>query len=356
MNERNPSNVPQPLVSVLMAVYNTGDYLSLAIESIFNQTYQHFELIIVNDGSTDNSDAIISAYQDDRIIYLKNEVNLGVVKSRIRGLEKVRGKYLAVMDSDDIAMPDRLERQVDFLEEHIEFGLCGTYFNVIDSNGEFVESIKFPEEDADIRAFLHFGNCFCHSTVVYRAELAQRFGFSNANFLGEDYQLIIDVASVSKLTNLPFLGCLYRVHEKNVSFKNNLQMFNSIREINRQNLLKLGIPFSEKLLDVHSHFLVFDAAYFADQSNFEALESWLKTIIAATEQNPMMNRPVIFKFLLHRWFVICYKRKSIYKILFSDLLFTYKIKYLTLMIGEAYERGANKYIRKLSRVALFSLK
>jgi hypothetical protein len=136
----------------------------------------------------------------------------------------------------------------------------------------------------------------------------------------------------------------------------NAVMYASIKEINRQNLLKLRIPFSEKQLDIHSHFLVFNADYFNNEDNFNQLEEWVKTLIAATRENPEMDRPVIFKFLLHRWFVICYKKKMIQRVLFTNLLFTYKMKYISVMLAEAYQASTNRYMRKLGRAAILSIK
>ena len=356
MSARNHNVLTQPLVTVFMAVYNTGDYLKPAIDSILHQTYSHFELIIVNDGSTDGSDAIIRKYNDERIIYIINETNLGIVKTRNIGLDRMKGKYLAVLDSDDLAFPDRLEKQVAFLEANEEYGLCGTYFNIINSQGAIINKMMFPSENEDIRAYLHLGNCFCHSSVMVRSELVKKFRYSEINVLGEDYQLFIDVSAEAKLINLPIAGCYYRVHRNNVSSQMNKEMYASIKDINRKNLLKLNIPFTEKQLDIHSHFLIFNADYFSSEENFDELENWVKILVSATRADPEMNRPVIFKFLLHRWFVICYKKRMIQRMLFSNLLLTYKMKYISVMLGEAYELSTSKYLKKLGRAAVLSIK
>ncbi len=356
MSARNHNALPHPFVTVFMAVYNTGEYLKLAVDSILCQTYPHFELIIVNDGSTDNSHDIICSFHDERIIYIKNEVNLGIVKSRNMGIDRMKGSYLAVLDSDDVAFPDRIEKQLAFMESNPEYGLTGTYFNVINGEGLVINKVRFPLEDADIKAYLHLGNCFCHSTVMVRASLAKKYRYSDASLLAEDYRLFLEMGDETSFANIPFIGCYYRVHRKNVSYQMNTEMYSSIKEINRQNLLKLNIPFSEKQLDIHSHFLIFNADFFNDQDNFNQLEDWVKTLIASTQSNVDMNRPVIFKFLLHRWFVICYKKKMIQRVLFSNLLFTYKMKYISVMLAEAYDHSTNRYLKKLGRAAVLSIK
>jgi hypothetical protein len=191
---------------------------------------------------------------------------------------------------------------------------------------------------------------------MVRSELAKKYRYSQANILGEDYQLFIDVSAEAKLINLPFIGCHYRTHRNNISSQMNKEMYASIKDINRQNLLKLNIPFTEKQLDVHSHFLIFNADYFSNEENFNELENWVKTLVSATQSDPEMNRPVIFKFLLHRWFVICYKKRMIQRMLFTNLLLTYKMKYISVMLGEAYELSTNKYLKKLGRAAILSIK
>ena len=116
----------KPMVSVVMPVYNGSKYLKEAIDSILNQTFTNFELIIINDGSTDNSEDIIFSYQDRRIYYLKNEHNKGICITLNRGLDNARGKYIARMDCDDISMPQRLAKQVNYLERHRDVGALGT--------------------------------------------------------------------------------------------------------------------------------------------------------------------------------------------------------------------------------------
>ncbi len=356
MTARNDHVLTNPLVTVFMAAYNNGEYLKSAIDSVLRQTYTHFELIIVNDGSVDNSDEIISTYQDERIICVHNKLNLGIVRSRNLGLDIMKGKYLAVLDSDDLTLPDRLEKQVAFLEANPDYGLCGTYFNVISSEGEIMNTIRFPQENDDITAYLHLGNCFCHSSVMVRSNLVKKHRYSTDNVLGEDYHLFLDLKGETKFANLPFIGCYYRVHKKNVSYQMNAEMYSSIKAINRWNLSTINISFTERQLDIHSHFLIFNADFFKDDDEFEELEDWVKKLIAVTQSHPLLNRPIIFKFLLHRWFVICYKKGKLQKVLFSNLLFTYKLKYIAAMLTEAFAHSTNTYLRKVGRAAILSFK
>jgi glycosyltransferase involved in cell wall biosynthesis len=121
------NNKISPKISVVMPVYNGKEYLALAVESILRQTFADFEFIIINDGSTDNSADIAASYEDPRIKLLHNDKNLGLIPSFNRGLENSRGEYIARMDADDIAFPDRFKKQVAFLDDHPDIALCGSW-------------------------------------------------------------------------------------------------------------------------------------------------------------------------------------------------------------------------------------
>src|SRR5688500_8514963 len=110
----------QPLVSVLMPVYNAEAYVSEAIQSILQQTYKNFEFLIINDGSTDNSEKLINTFSDSRIRYIRNSENIKLVATLNKGIDLSVGKYLVRMDADDISLPERLQKQVDFMETHPE--------------------------------------------------------------------------------------------------------------------------------------------------------------------------------------------------------------------------------------------
>ena len=115
-------------VTVLMPVYNGEMYLREAIDSILHQTFTDFEFLIINDGSTDNSETIILSYDDSRIRYEKNDSNLKLIATLNKGIELAKGKYIVRMDADDISIPDRIEKQVAFLEKNPDVGICGSWF------------------------------------------------------------------------------------------------------------------------------------------------------------------------------------------------------------------------------------
>ncbi|HGF9542707.1 TPA: glycosyltransferase family 2 protein, partial [Acinetobacter baumannii] len=132
------------LVSVVLPAYNAELYLKEAIDSVLSQTFTDFELIILNDGSIDRTEEIILSYNDSRIVYVKNEKNLGLIGTLNKGINLAKGKYIARMDADDICLPERFKKQVDFLEKNNEIDLIGTNAIKINNNGDRIGVINMP--------------------------------------------------------------------------------------------------------------------------------------------------------------------------------------------------------------------
>jgi glycosyltransferase involved in cell wall biosynthesis len=141
MTARGPGD---PRITVLMPVHNGEPYLDASVRSILGQTYGDFEFLVIDDGSTDGSARILRAYQDPRFRIVENGRNLGVVETLNRGLSLSRGEYVARMDCDDESLPERLERQVSFLDSHPEVGVLGTSGDLIDGDGRFLAGFRYP--------------------------------------------------------------------------------------------------------------------------------------------------------------------------------------------------------------------
>ena len=140
-----------PLISVILPAYNADRYLTEAIKSILAQTYSNFELIILNDGSTDHTEQIILGFTDSRILYIDNHQNLGIVATLNKGLSVAQGEYIARMDADDISTAVRFEHQINYLETHPAVGVLGSAIQIIDRRGKYQRSGFFPTEDTLIR-------------------------------------------------------------------------------------------------------------------------------------------------------------------------------------------------------------
>ncbi len=214
-----------PLVSVIMPVYNAAKYLQKAIDSILHQTLSDFELIIVNDCSTDNSEAIIKAYNDPRIKYISQPKNAGVVVAMNRGLQEAQATYVAVMHADDISFTDRLEKEYSYLEHHPETAVIAGFIENMNDVG--APSGKWDEDRntitaAQIKSKMIKGNCIAHPTVMMRTNVVKQYGYtSSPNHKGyavEDFplwlHLLADGYVIEKIAE-PLL--YYRVHTQSAT-------------------------------------------------------------------------------------------------------------------------------------------
>ncbi len=155
----------KPSISVILPVYNADRYLRAAIQSILDQTLSNFELIIINDGSIDNSKAIVESFIDPRIIFIENPKNLGLIATLNKGLTLAKSNLVARMDADDIAFPERLQIQFDFLTQHPEVTLVGTWSDIINEKGVHCKIHKNPLTHTAIMYELMFGNTITHPSI-----------------------------------------------------------------------------------------------------------------------------------------------------------------------------------------------
>ena len=208
-----------PRVSVVMAVYNGEEYLRPAIESILRQTFTDFELIVVNDGSTDTSRDIVLAFDDDRIRLLDNSRNLGLSPSLNRGLETARGEFVARLDADDIATPDRLSRQVQFMDRNPEVSLVGGAYRQIDSQGRVIRRGHWPRHHVQLRWSLLFYCPFNHSGVTWRRQtVSEAVGPYDQSFrYAMDWEYWSRIASRLRVANLRRVVTLYRLGPHSMS-------------------------------------------------------------------------------------------------------------------------------------------
>jgi hypothetical protein len=228
-----------PLVSVVMPVYNSAPYIEEAIASILNQTFTDFELLLFNDGSTDESATLIRSFSDARIQLFDYTQNVGYVAHLNHALELARGTYIARMDSDDVADPNRLARQVAFMENHPEIGLCGTAYREF---GGRQGLMPVPITDVEIRRWMLAGNPFGHPTVLMRKALTvqHHLRYDPAAMPAEDYRLWYEFSRVTQMVNLPEPLLSYRVHEAQTSQVMVTKRQASANETRRRQLLDHG--------------------------------------------------------------------------------------------------------------------
>lgn len=204
-----------PRVSIVMAAYNANQFLAEALDDLLAQTFTDFELIVVDDGSTDGTLAMLDSYAaaDARIIVLKNEINLGLPTSLNLGIKHCRAALIARADADDRYPPDRLAKQVAFLDAHPEVGLLSGAVDKIDAHGKYLLSVRFPTEDGQIRMRELFLNSFTHPGVMYRTELVRSIGgYDPEYFTSEDADLYSRLRPVTIAANLEDKVVYYRKH------------------------------------------------------------------------------------------------------------------------------------------------
>jgi glycosyltransferase involved in cell wall biosynthesis len=200
-----------PKISVLMPIYNTKEkHLRRAVESILNQTFEDFELIIIDDSTIDNTN-IIQSYDDKRIKYYKNKTKTGVAASLNYGFKIAQGDYIARMDSDDISLPQRLEKQLSFMENNPEIDILGTYMKYIPSN----RLIEYPVENNEIeKAFLFLYCAISHPTIMIKKDTITKFDlkYNEKYTYAEDYELWLSLIGKVKFANLAEVLLYYRKH------------------------------------------------------------------------------------------------------------------------------------------------
>ena len=207
-----------PSVSVVMPVYNGAAFLREAIESVLAQTFRDFELLLINDGSTDDTQEIIDSYRRDSRLRCISRPNKGLIATLNEGWQRARGSYIARMDADDVSAPERLARQVAFLDAHLDVGVVGSAIWVIDAHGQRDGPIYLPATHHMIVWRLCFEDPLVHPTVLIRRAVLERAGgYDPAMPHAEDYDLWRRVSAFTRLHNLPDVLLSLRKHATNVS-------------------------------------------------------------------------------------------------------------------------------------------
>jgi len=203
-----------PRVSVVMAVRDGERYLRTAIDSVLTQTFRNLELIVIDDGSTDHSAAIVRGVEDPRIRLLSNDGKRGLASSLNRGVTEARGEFIARLDADDIAMPERLARQLAFMDANPHVALLGSWYVEISEDGEPLVRRRLPTEHWDLRWHLCVTCPFIHSAVLWRRSMvAERVGgYDETISYGEDYDLWHRLAARLPVATLPAYLVQHRLH------------------------------------------------------------------------------------------------------------------------------------------------
>ena len=271
-----------------MSVYNGSRYLQESVESILNQTFTDFEFIIIDDGSTDNTWEILTKYadQDQRIKLFKNEENIGLTKSLNKGLMLAQGEYVARQDADDISLPERFEKQVDFLHKQPKVILVSSNYEYIDSEGSLLGKPK-PAGGSDITAWylLFYNRIGAHGLAMFRRDPVINIGgYSESYRYSQDYELWSRLTKVGALVILPDLLQLYRRnHSESISVKANSAQEELALSITSQNIKQIigETLSSEEIADLKNFWLY----KYPDSQRVDLLNSNLQKIYRAFLQH-----------------------------------------------------------------------
>lgn len=290
-------------VSVLMPVYNGEAFVAQAIKSVLRQTFHDFELIVIDDGSTDKSVDIVSGFDDSRIRLFQNQSNSGVAATLNRGLSLARGEYIARMDADDVCVKSRLAKQVEYLDTNSEVGIVGSWIRLFGDQLPLVE--KTPVDSDILAAYLIFDNPIFHPTVMLRQSLIESDGLSyNTTFnRTEDFELWIRAAEYTELGNIPIVLHKMRHHKQSVTSIALEDMTKQTCELLAGQLRTIGIsPTKEEVL---FHHRISRGKRLQTREKVELAEQWLR-LLREKNRKCGIHTPKSFDVVLGMiWFRLC---------------------------------------------------
>ncbi|MCC2547908.1 glycosyltransferase [Hymenobacter sp. BT175] len=295
-----------PLVSVILPIYNAGEYLRPAIESILSQTFQDFELILVDDFSKDDSLSVARSFAaDPRVTVLANDRNRGRSFTDNYGAEHARGRYIAKMDADDIALPHRLQAQVDFLEQNPTVGLTSSFMKCF---GESDIVYEYPVSADAVRSFLLFNMPVANPTAFFRRSLLTEHGLRYDDTIqdtfGEDYEFIARAAQVVDIVNQPEILLHYRTLPQTVKADVHARRNAKSNQIRERLLGVFGIPFTERELHVHNTISYYP--FTLGDITLAEVHAWLWKIHIYNQERRYADPAAMLSAVAERWFLTCY--------------------------------------------------
>lgn len=298
-----------PKVTVLTPVYNRERYVAAAIESILAQSFTDFELLLIDDGSTDGSVEIMRTYTTDpRVRLVCNGDNLGEPKTRNRGIDLARGEYIAMLDSDDWAYPTRLEKQVAFLDSHRDVAVVGAWVTEMDETGRSLRRIKIlPVSPGELQSRLLFRSCYHHSSIMARTAVLREYRYREQYTVSPDFDLFVRLARKHKLANLPKILVCRRTHANCVTREKPQVVKEKNLEIVSGQLADLGIECTPG--DLERHFLLLRMNRLPLTHHREYLEwanAWLLKLQAANRHTVRYPERSLARVVGEIWCVVCW--------------------------------------------------
>jgi glycosyltransferase involved in cell wall biosynthesis len=297
-----------PRVTVVIPVYNREKYVGIAVDSILSQTFSDFELLVIDDGSIDRSIDIVRSYSDPRIRLVCNINNLGVAATRNNGIQLARGEYLAFLDSDDWAYPERLAKQTAFLDNHPEYAAVGSWSEWMSEDGVPLGRIKRkPTSPEEIAAWRLFQQGIENSTSMARTVVLRAYRHREEFDVSEDFDLWARIAANHKLATLPEVLVRRRMHASQLTQKKAARAPERRLAIYAAQLQLLGVSFTDT--DLKRHLLLRSMrkrGFRPDLNYLEWTETWLLRLQAANHRAGCYPEPAFSQLLGRLWFKVCW--------------------------------------------------
>ncbi len=301
-----------PTVTVFIPVHNRERYIGDAIRSILTQQFQDFDILLVDDGSTDRSVEVMRSFREPRITIVCNETNLGIPRTRNRGLELARGKYLALLDSDDQARPDRLQKQVAYLDAHPECVQVGSWCRMMNEQGLPLKKTKRQPTHPDaIKAELLFRCSMSNRTIMGRTEILRKFGYRNDFPRCQDYDLHVRLSAHYHMANIPECLVLGRIHSQQITTLTPDLGDAKKHQIIGTQLKNLGVSFSPEDLTPHLMLSRMRKMQFSpDATYLRWAEEWLLRLFHANQSARQYEFHSYSKILLTKWAYACWMARK----------------------------------------------
>lgn len=290
-----------PVVTILLPAYNAEQYIREAIQSILEQSFSDFELLVINDGSEDNTASILQSFRDKRIRILHHHRNYGLIHSLNEGLTEARGKYIARMDADDVSISMRIAKQVAVMQKYKNVDIC---FSYTQSHQRFQIYRHSPLSSDEIKIKLIFDNIIAHPTVMFRKrfltehELSYRPEYLHA----EDYGLWMESIFLTDFYLIPVPLLYYREHKAQISKQHTQQQRNTVNKIHRHFFQKISLnPSHEELL---LHLKIFSLEYDYQKDFLHKSEEWITRVKSHLLHTPF-SKEAIANVCSWIWFELC---------------------------------------------------
>jgi glycosyltransferase involved in cell wall biosynthesis len=292
-----------PKATVLMPVYNGEQFVGAAIESILRQSFSDFELLIIDDASTDRTADIVRQFDDSRIRIIRNAKNLKIVAALNLGLKEARGLYIVRMDADDVSMPHRLQMQLAFMDDHPEVGACGSWIKGFGETWSYTH--RYPQSHEEIVSSFLFYNPIAHPAVVMRRSVLQdnSLSYSSDYPYAEDWMFWQQIGNVSRLANLPEILLKYRITSTGSSKKNTDIQRGTQERILRENLARFNVRGTEQDYALHCQIGMQNFEQSIERLN--EIEAWLANLGAQNRAHGWFSEQAFSRVLGEQWFLCC---------------------------------------------------